>query len=118
MMGFIDRLLRWRKGETVIGTADASDFDATLRSARHMSEHRDNRNSVVVVVELGSEFNVKTGMYGDQRYNYYTFRSGDDFHRIANLKAAYLNGRRVDDMDRGLSTRLVTHGTPHSNKEG
>jgi len=84
MTGFIDRLLR-RKEETTIGAANASDFDATLQSARHMSEHRDNRNSVVVVVELGSVFNVKTGMYGDQRYNYYTFRGGDDFHRHMRL---------------------------------
>ena len=75
---------------------DQTDLAAVQQAASQMSLNPNYRDTVIVVVELGSEFNVDTGSYIRRQYLYYPFREAADYRRIVCLKAAYYNGRRMD----------------------
>ncbi|MGO8673358.1 MAG: hypothetical protein ACLQVD_18605 [Capsulimonadaceae bacterium] len=109
MTQWLDKVFRFSKPNALGGSSDASDIDDTLAMARSLSMHRDNREGVVVVVELGSSFDHKTCSFVRQQYNFYTYRGDGDFHEISNLKAAFQNGHRVDRMDTLNVGRLVVH---------
>jgi hypothetical protein len=102
-------MLSWPANAFSLGEADASDFAATCRVARRMSMQRANQGAVIVVVELFAKFNHNTGEYEDRRYNFYTHRGTGDFNNMKNLKAAYMNGERVDNTDQASCARLITH---------
>jgi hypothetical protein len=78
------------------GKLDPTDLIAVRRAAKQMSLNPHYRDIVVVVVELGSEFNVETGSYVRRQYLFYPFREAADYRRIVCLKAAYRNGIRID----------------------
>ncbi|MGO8673130.1 MAG: hypothetical protein ACLQVD_17455 [Capsulimonadaceae bacterium] len=109
---WMNKVFGFRDGDVKIRRPDATDFDLTLTAARQLSMHPENRDNTVVVVELGSDFDVRTGTYVRNRYNFYTHRGAGDFNAIYNLKAAYLNGRRVDTINNTNSSRLVVHRSP------
>jgi len=73
-----------------------SDLPAVLEAAKLMSLHGCNRDTIIVVVEMGSEFDVQSGAYVRRQYLYYPFREATDYRRIVCLKAAFWNGRRID----------------------
>jgi hypothetical protein len=109
MASWVTRMLSWPGNAFSLGEADASDFAATCRVARRMSLQKANHGAVVVVVELFAKFNCSTGEYEDRRYNFYTHRGTGDFNNMKNLKAAYVNGERVDKGDLISCGRLVVH---------
>ena len=109
MSGWLNRILNRITHEPDLAHLDPTDLASTLNAARHISRRRENRGTVVVVVEIAAEFNVATGCYGDYRYNFYTYRGARDFDDMKNLKAAFLDGERVDANDRCNSGHLVTH---------
>jgi hypothetical protein len=78
---------------------DQSNLAAVQAAARQMSLAPAYSDTVIVVIELGSEFNVETGTYVRRRYLHYPFREAADYQRIVCLKAAYRNGRRIDTAD-------------------
>src|SRR5580658_1576186 len=106
---WVTRALSWTASASSLSDADASDFGATCRIARSMSLKKGNQGAIIVVVELYSKFNSKTGEYEDRRYNFYTYRSQGDFNDIDNLKAAYMNGVRIDNADKASACRMATH---------
>jgi hypothetical protein len=108
MVNWVTRALSWPVSALSTGEADASDFGATCRVARRMSIKKANQGATIVVVELHSQFNSKTGEYEDRRYNFYTYRGHGDFNDIENLKAAYVNGMRIDKADKASSSRVTT----------
>src|SRR5258708_20300722 len=73
-----------------------SDRPGSLESEKQMSLHPTHRDTIVVVVELGSEFDIKSGSCLRRQYLYYPFRETADFRRIVCLKAAYRNGVRIE----------------------
>jgi len=77
---------------------DQTDLVAVQNAAKQMSVNPNYRDVVIVVVELGSEFNVDTGAYVRRQYLYYPFREAADYRRIVCLKAAYCNGKRMDTI--------------------
>jgi len=112
MNQLMSRIFGLRQGSANVGRPDPTDFDATLVAAREVSLHGDNRNDVIVIVEMGAEFNPNTGSYVRHRYNFYTYRGQKEFNQIANLKAAFVNGKRVDTIDRANSGRIASHVIP------
>jgi hypothetical protein len=78
------------------GQPDATDLGAVMDAAKQMSLALPYRDTMIVVVEMGSEFDVHTGECARRQYLYYPFRETADFRRIVCLKAAYRNGRRID----------------------
>jgi hypothetical protein len=83
---------------------DQTDLGAVEEAARQMSLNLNYRDTIVVVVELGSEFNAETGSYVRRQYLYYPFRDAADYPRIVCLKAAYRNGSRIDSNSAELDT--------------
>ena len=77
---------------------DQTDLIDVQNAAVQMSVNPNYRDVVIVVVELGSEFNVDTGSYVRRQYLYYPFREAADYRRIVCLKAAYCNGKRIDSI--------------------
>ena len=78
---------------------DQTDLIAVQNAAKQMSVNPNYRDTVIVVVELGSEFSVDTGTYVRRQYLYYPFREAADYRRIVCLKAAYSNGKRIDTIE-------------------
>lgn len=77
---------------------DQTDLIQVQNAAVQMSVNPNYRDVIIVVVELGSEFNVDTGSYVRRQYLYYPFREAADYRRIVCLKAAYCNGKRMDTI--------------------
>lgn len=84
---------------------DQTDLMAVQSAAQEMSLNPNYRDTVIVVVELGSEFNAETGAYVRRQYLYYAFHDAADYHRIVCLKAAYRNGRRIDNVSANADSR-------------
>lgn len=87
---------------------DQTDLAAVQIAAKEMSLSPAYRDTVIVVVELGSEFSIEAGGYVRRQYLFYPFREAADYNRIVCLMAAYRNGRRLDTIDAIEATSQVT----------
>lgn len=118
MANWLSRLTHHHeKKETEVGKSDPTDLLSTCQSACHMSLHPDNVDDVIVVQEMGSLVDRKVSPRIQLRYNFYTYRSGGDFNKLPNLKAAYMNGKRVDTLDHEMSGRVAAVVLPPMAKE-
>jgi len=117
MANWLNRVLHHDKQETEIGRSDPTNLLATLDSARQTSLHPDNFNDVIVVVDMGAVIDAKTGPHVRQRFNFYTYRGAGDYNKMVHLKAAYVNGMRVDTLTTEMSGRVADVVLPDKCKE-
>jgi hypothetical protein len=96
MRGVMRRVWEILGGERFSRCGSDYYLDAAMEAARIMSSVDTHRDTVIVVVELGSDFDVESGGCLKRQYLYYPFREQVDFRRIVCLRAAYRNGVRID----------------------
>lgn len=111
-MKLLQKLFGYRKNENNLNKPDASDFMSTLHAAHDLSQHPDNRNEIIVVVELEAMFDHKIGVFEDRHYNFYSYRGESDFMKLPRLKAAFSNGKRIDSIQQASATRLSKNEIP------